>query len=95
MGGLLILGGADVSTLLWARLDNVFVWITLLVTVAFGADRICRRLRQGLEGDAKGVSARVRLASASPSPGRRRRRRCGPNPSSWPASWRCRCSRTC
>jgi phospho-N-acetylmuramoyl-pentapeptide-transferase len=37
MGGLLILVAALVPTLLWADLTNVFVWICVLSTAAFGA----------------------------------------------------------
>ena len=37
MGGLLILLPWILSTLLWASLSNRYVWIVLLVTVAFGA----------------------------------------------------------
>jgi phospho-N-acetylmuramoyl-pentapeptide-transferase len=37
MGGLLILCAALVPTLLWADLTNVFVWIAVLSTAAFGA----------------------------------------------------------
>ncbi len=37
MGGALILTAIAVSTLLWADLENTFVWIVLLVTLAFGA----------------------------------------------------------
>ena len=37
MGGLLIVGALLTSTLLWARLDNPFVWMVLLVTMAFAA----------------------------------------------------------
>ena len=37
MGGLMILSGLLVSTLLWANLSNGFVWIVLMVTVCFGA----------------------------------------------------------
>ena len=37
MGGLMILSGAVSSTLLWANLSNVYVWVVLLVTVSFGA----------------------------------------------------------
>ncbi len=37
MGGLLILTAALVPTLLWADLTNVFVWIAVLATAAFGA----------------------------------------------------------
>ena len=36
MGGALILVAITVSTLLWADLNNRFVWVALLVTVAFG-----------------------------------------------------------
>ena len=36
MGGLLILSALLTATLFWARLDNVFVWIVILVTFAFG-----------------------------------------------------------
>ncbi|HEX2254527.1 MAG TPA: phospho-N-acetylmuramoyl-pentapeptide-transferase [Thermoanaerobaculia bacterium] len=36
MGGLLILFAVVVSTLLWSSLTNLYVWITLGVTVAFG-----------------------------------------------------------
>jgi phospho-N-acetylmuramoyl-pentapeptide-transferase len=36
MGGVLILLSLIVSTLLWARLDNMYVWIVLGVTAAFG-----------------------------------------------------------
>jgi phospho-N-acetylmuramoyl-pentapeptide-transferase len=37
MGGALILAAISVATLLWADLHNRFVWIALLVTLAFGA----------------------------------------------------------
>lgn len=36
MGGLMIVSGLVVSTLLWANLSNVYVWVVLAVTVAFG-----------------------------------------------------------
>jgi phospho-N-acetylmuramoyl-pentapeptide-transferase len=37
MGGLMILFGIVVSTLLWANLSNRYVWIVLGVTLSFGA----------------------------------------------------------
>ncbi|MEE2693065.1 MAG: phospho-N-acetylmuramoyl-pentapeptide-transferase [Pseudomonadota bacterium] len=37
MGGVLILLSLTVATLLWARLDNIYTWIVLGVTLAFGA----------------------------------------------------------
>ena len=35
MGGLLIVGALVTSTLLWARLDNPYVWLVLFVTLSF------------------------------------------------------------
>ncbi len=37
MGGVLILGAVLISTLLWARLDSVYLWLALFSTLAFGA----------------------------------------------------------
>ena len=37
MGGLLILAAALVPTLLWADLTNVYIWIAVVTTAAFGA----------------------------------------------------------
>jgi phospho-N-acetylmuramoyl-pentapeptide-transferase len=37
MGGLLILAGIVIPTLLWANLTNRNVWIAVLSTIAFGA----------------------------------------------------------
>ena len=36
MGGLLILGSCIFSTLLWADLNNYFIWISLLVLLIYG-----------------------------------------------------------
>ena len=36
MGGALILASISVSTLLWSDLQNMFVWVVLFVTLAFG-----------------------------------------------------------
>ena len=37
MGGVLILASIVLSTLLWAKLDNFYVWVVLFTTLAFGA----------------------------------------------------------
>ena len=37
MGGVLILLGIGVSTLLWFDWSNRFVWIVMVVTIGFGA----------------------------------------------------------
>lgn len=62
MGGLLIVGALTTSTLLWARLDNPFVWMVLFVTLSFAligfADDLAKVSRQS----SRGVPGRVRLA---------------------------------
>ena len=47
MGGVLIVVGMLIPTLLWADLTNRFVWIAIAATLAFGADRFRRRLPEG------------------------------------------------
>ena len=37
MGGVLIIGAVFTSTVLWARLDSVFLWLALGATICFGA----------------------------------------------------------
>src|SRR6266702_8428536 len=37
MGGLLIIGSVIISTLLWARLNGLYIWITIIATLGFGA----------------------------------------------------------
>ena len=36
MGGLLILLAFTTSTLLWAKLDNIYIWILLFIAISFG-----------------------------------------------------------
>ncbi len=68
MGGLLIVGALVTATLLWARLDNPFVWLVLFVTLSFAADRLRRRLCQGLQADhARACPASCGCCSASSS----------------------------
>ncbi|MEM0948516.1 MAG: phospho-N-acetylmuramoyl-pentapeptide-transferase [Pseudomonadota bacterium] len=62
MGGLLILSSLLVSTLLWARLDNGFVWTILFVTVGFGMIGFADDYAKVSKGDHKGVPGKVRLA---------------------------------
>jgi len=37
MGGLLIIASVIISTLMWARLSGLYIWITILATLGFGA----------------------------------------------------------
>ncbi|MGF1446189.1 MAG: phospho-N-acetylmuramoyl-pentapeptide-transferase [Pikeienuella sp.] len=62
MGGVMILGALVVSTLLWARPDNGFVWIVLLVTLGFGLIGFADDYAKVTKYSNKGVSGRVRLA---------------------------------
>jgi phospho-N-acetylmuramoyl-pentapeptide-transferase len=61
MGGILILSTLLVSTLMWARWDNGYIWIILLVTFGFGligfADDYLKVTKQTVAG----FSSRARL----------------------------------
>ena len=61
MGGLLIVGALMTATLLWARLDNPFVWLVLFVTLSFAligfADDYAKVSRQ----NSSGVPGKLRL----------------------------------
>ncbi|MEH6774558.1 MAG: phospho-N-acetylmuramoyl-pentapeptide-transferase [Cereibacter changlensis] len=61
MGGLLILSALLFSTLLWARLDNGYVWIVTLVTFAFGLIGFADDYAKVTKQNTKGVSGRVRM----------------------------------
>ena len=61
MGGLLILSALMVSTLLWSRLDNPYVWIVLGVTLAFGLIGFADDYAKVTKMNTKGVSGRVRM----------------------------------
>ena len=62
MGGVLILGAILVSTLLWARLDNGFVWMVLFVTYSFGLLGFADDYQKVTKQSHNGVSAKMRLA---------------------------------
>ncbi|GAB4358083.1 MAG: phospho-N-acetylmuramoyl-pentapeptide-transferase [Gammaproteobacteria bacterium] len=60
MGGALILVAIAVSTLLWSDLTNRYVWIVLLVTMAFGAIGWVDDYRKIVYGNSRGLSARTK-----------------------------------
>ncbi len=62
MGGLMILAGVLVSTLLWANLENRYVWVVLFVTVGFGAIGFYDDYLKVTKQSHKGFSGRSRLA---------------------------------
>ncbi|MCG6904220.1 MAG: phospho-N-acetylmuramoyl-pentapeptide-transferase [Rhodobacter sp.] len=61
MGGVLILGALVVSSLLWVRLDNTFVWMILFVTVSFGLVGFADDYAKVSRNNTKGVSGKLRL----------------------------------
>ena len=61
MGGLLIIGALVTSTLLWARLDNPFVWMVLFVTIAYAAIGFADDYAKVKKRNTAGVSGKVRL----------------------------------
>jgi len=62
MGGALILVSITITTLLWADLENRFVWIVVWVTLAFGAIGWIDDYRKVVKHDPKGLSARAKFA---------------------------------
>ncbi|MDM8166574.1 phospho-N-acetylmuramoyl-pentapeptide-transferase [Roseovarius sp.] len=61
MGGLLIVGALMTSSLLWARLDNAYVWMVLFVTLAFGLIGFWDDYSKVSKQNTKGVPGKVRL----------------------------------
>jgi phospho-N-acetylmuramoyl-pentapeptide-transferase len=60
MGGVLIVGSVVLSTLLWAKLSSVYVWIIVIATTLFGAigfaddyNKMARKRSLGLTGKQK------------------------------------------
>jgi len=58
MGGLLILGGLSVGTLLWCDLANPYIWLLLAVTWAYGAIGFLDDAKKILLKDPKGLASR-------------------------------------
>ena len=61
MGGALILVSVAVTTLLWADLQNRYVWIALLTTLGFGLVGWVDDWRKVVHRNPKGLSARAKL----------------------------------
>ncbi|SDS70261.1 Phospho-N-acetylmuramoyl-pentapeptide-transferase [Halopseudomonas litoralis] len=58
MGGALILMAITISTLLWADLSNLYVWVVLGVTVSFGAIGWVDDYRKVVEKNSRGLASR-------------------------------------
>src|SRR5882724_479631 len=61
MGGLLIIASVVISTLLWARLSSVYVWIIIFATLAFGAVGFADDYLKLVKRRSLGLTARQKL----------------------------------
>ena len=61
MGGILILSALLVSTLLWVRLSNGYIWVVLMVTYGYAAIGFADDYAKVSKQNTKGVSGKVRL----------------------------------
>src|SRR6266496_492764 len=71
MGGLMILSGLVVSTLLWANLRNPYVWIVLGVTLGFGIVgfyddylKVTKQSHKGFSGSTRFIIEAIIAAAA-------------------------------
>ncbi len=63
MGGVLIIGALVLSTLLWARLDNAYIWLVLFVTLGFAAIGMLDDFKKVSANSSKGIPAKYRIAA--------------------------------
>jgi phospho-N-acetylmuramoyl-pentapeptide-transferase len=61
MGGVLIIGSILISTLLWARLENPFVWLVLFSTLFLGVVGFYDDWLKVTKKSSKGISSRLKL----------------------------------
>jgi phospho-N-acetylmuramoyl-pentapeptide-transferase len=62
MGGLMILAGVLVATLLWSNLSNMYVWTVLLVTLGYGAIGFYDDYLKITKRTTSGFSSKVRVS---------------------------------
>ena len=72
MGGVLVIGAVFFSSILWARLDNKFVWLALFSMVYLGglgfADDYLKVTKKKSEGFTAGLNSLFKLFSRRLSP---------------------------
>lgn len=61
MGGMLVIASVVISTLLWARLSSVYVWIIIFATIAFGAVGFADDYLKLVKHRSLGLTARQKL----------------------------------
>ena len=62
MGGLMMLSGITVATLLWANLTNPYIWVVLLVTLGFGLVGLYDDYLKVTRSSTAGFSTKVRFS---------------------------------
>ncbi|HMJ09137.1 MAG TPA: phospho-N-acetylmuramoyl-pentapeptide-transferase, partial [Pyrinomonadaceae bacterium] len=62
MGGILIIGSVFISTILWARLDNLFLWLALGATTLFAAVGFADDYIKIVKKRSLGLTGRQKLA---------------------------------
>ena len=61
MGGVLVIGAVVVSSLLWARLDNKFVWLTLFSMIYLGGLGFADDYLKVTKKKSEGIHGRIKL----------------------------------
>ena len=61
MGGLMILSGVTVATLLWGNLRNPYIWVVLLVTLVYGAVGLYDDYLKVTRQSAAGFRGRIKI----------------------------------
>ena len=61
MGGLLIILSVFVSTIIWADLQNIFIWILLLTILIFGSIGFADDYKKIKSNTSEGISSKLRI----------------------------------
>ncbi len=61
MGGLMILSGVTVATLIWGNLQNPYVWVVLVVTLTYGAVGLYDDYLKVTKQSAEGFRGRIKI----------------------------------
>ena len=63
MGGILIISAVALSTLLWVDLENIYIWMGMIILLSFGLLGFVDDYLKTVKGNMKGVSGRFRLVA--------------------------------
>jgi phospho-N-acetylmuramoyl-pentapeptide-transferase len=61
MGGLMFLLSASITTLLWADIANIYVWVVLFVTIGYGSIGFADDFLKLTKRNSKGLNGRFKL----------------------------------